>query len=294
MRNIAPFINLPLLFLVGSLFLLIYLPKRIEKWRLHYRIRAIQKFFSNKIFTIVVSPPFVFVSDEEAGDLNVLIDRTVRWILPKLKTAYFNRNPKANTVIWLLKNRESYECFVRKYGVREHEDSKGYFDSEKNEIVIDSSNCYGTLVHEIIHAFMVCNFPHYPTWFNEGLASLYNTCEEEEGDILGLPDWSLSDIQSAILNQTVLSFEILFSLQKKYFYLLDKKRNYAQAKYLCYYLQQQGLLKDFYQIFKNNRRKDPTGFKTLHKIVGYDDMEEFQKDWEQFILTIPCPTESQW
>ena len=95
-------------------------PKRIEKWRLTFRItvqiRNLKKALPDNFFTIVVSPPFVFVSDEEKGDLAVLIDRVTNWIVPKLKAAYFSKPLKARTVIWLLKNRESYENFVRKYG----------------------------------------------------------------------------------------------------------------------------------------------------------------------------------
>ena len=31
----------------------------------------------------------------------------------------------------------------------------------------------GTLVHELVHALIRPDFPNVPTWFNEGLASLY-------------------------------------------------------------------------------------------------------------------------
>ena len=31
----------------------------------------------------------------------------------------------------------------------------------------------GTLVHEIVHPFMAANFEQCPSWFNEGLGSLY-------------------------------------------------------------------------------------------------------------------------
>jgi hypothetical protein len=140
---------------------------------------------------------------------------------------------------------------------------------------------------------MAANFPCCPVWFNEGLATLYGTCKGE-GDILGLSDWRLSDIQSAILTQTVLSFKELCALKKKDFYQFDKERNYAQTQYLCYYLQEKGLLKKFYQTFKRNHRKDPTGYKTLQTVVQYKDMQEFQEDWKEFILTIPSPSETSW
>ena len=282
-----------LLFVCLCLLLISYPTNRIGKWRIQYRIRVLQKLLPKNIFTIVVSSPFVFVSDEETADLTALIDRTIKWIVPKLKAMYFRKAPKANTIIWLLQNRESYENYVQKYGFTDHLQKAGYFSSKDNEIVVDAYHCYGTLVHEIIHAFMASNFPCCPAWFNEGFASLHNKCKEE-GEILGLPDSRLSDIQGAILTQTVLSFQELCALGKKDFYQFDEERNYAQTQYLCYYLQQQGLLKDFYQTFQRNHREDPTGYKTLQKVVGYTDMQKFQEDWEEFILTIPSPSEGSW
>jgi hypothetical protein len=293
MRNLDPLIILPFLFLLVCLFLLIYLPKRIEKWRLTFRItvqiRNLKKALPDNFFTIVVSPPFVFVSDEEKGDLAVLIDRVMNWIVPKLKAAYFSKPLKARTVIWLLKNRESYKNFVQKYGPPSYLENSGYFSPKKNEIIVDSSHCYGILAHEMVHAFIASNFPSCPAWFNEGLASLYNNCDEE-GEIVGVPDRNLSELQSAILAQSILSFEALCALEKREFYHFDKDRYYAQAKYLCYYLQQEGLLKKYFRSFQENHRLDPTGYNTLQKTVGYGDMREFQKDWEYFMLTIPTAT----
>ena len=39
----------------------------------------------------------------------------------------------------------------------------------------------GTLVHEIVHPFVEANFPGCPTWFNEGLGSLYEQSAERKG-----------------------------------------------------------------------------------------------------------------
>ena len=40
-------------------------------------------------------------------------------------------------------------------------------------VVLGTSTGGGTLVHEIVHPFMRANFPNCPSWFDEGLASLY-------------------------------------------------------------------------------------------------------------------------
>ena len=80
------------------------------------------------------------------------------------------------------------------------------------------------------------------------------------------------------------SFTTLLSTTRDEFYEQDPGSNYAQARYLCYYLQEHGLLTRFYREFHAARAADPTGFDTLKKVLGEADMETFQKKWEQFVL----------
>ena len=73
------------------------------------------------------------------------------------------------------------------------------------------------------------------------------------------------------------------------FYQADKGTNYAQARYLCYYLQERGLLVKFYHEFLAAHENDPTGYKTLQKVLGEKDMADFQKRWEAFVLKLTFP-----
>jgi hypothetical protein len=63
-------------------------------------------------------------------------------------------------------------------------------------------------------------------------------------------------------------------------------RLYGQARYLCYYLQEKGLLTKFYHDFVANASHDPTGFNTLKRVLREDDMAAFQKRWENFVLAL--------
>ena len=82
----------------------------------------------------------------------------------------------------------------------------------------------------------------------------------------------------------VRTFKELTALSAADFYTKETGTNYAQARYLCYYLQERGLLVRFYREFLANRAADPTGFDTLKRVLGSDDMDAFQKDWEKFVL----------
>jgi len=64
---------------------------------------------------------------------------------------------------------------------------------------------------------------------------------------------------------------------------------YAQARYLCYYLQEKGLLAKYYHAFRAARAKDPTGYETLKAILEEKDMAAFQKRWEAYVLALTFP-----
>ena len=70
------------------------------------------------------------------------------------------------------------------------------------------------------------------------------------------------------------------------FYNEDRGTNYGQARYLCYYLQEKGLLIKFYREFLAAQKDDPTGFKTLQKILGESDMDAFKTRWETYVLNL--------
>ena len=70
------------------------------------------------------------------------------------------------------------------------------------------------------------------------------------------------------------------------FYREDTGTNYAQARYLCYYLQEKGLLRKFYKDFVANQKADPTGYKTLQTVLGERDMTAFQRKWEAFVMKL--------
>jgi len=144
----------------------------------------------------------------------------------------------------------------------------------------------GTLVHEIVHPFMAANFPACPAWFNEGLASLYEQSAERDGHIVGLTNWRLRGLQRAIRSGTVPSLKELLHTSDSEFYGPRSGIYYAQARYLCYYLQERGLLREFYRRFRAGCASDPTGYRTLKEVLGEDDMGAFQRRWEAFVLAL--------
>ena len=237
-------------------------------------------------FSIVIQPPFVIISDEPPQVIEQRAENTVKWAVERLKRDFFTKDPQEILDIWLFKDAASYEQHTQKLFGEKPDTPYGYYSSAHKALIMNISTGGGTLVHEIVHPFMEANFPACPAWFNEGLGSLYEQCGDVEGHIYGFTNWRLPGLQQAIKAGKVPSFKTLTAMDASTFYNDGKGVNYGQARYLCYYLQEKGLLVKFYQEFYAHQREDPTGYISLRKILGVSDMELFQKDWEKYVLTL--------
>jgi hypothetical protein len=252
-------------------------------------VKDLRKKAAEDKFTIIVTPPFVVIGDESPAAVERRADGTVAWAVKKFKDAYFAKDPREILDIWLFKDKESYERNAQRLFNKKPDTPFGYYSSQDHALVMNIATGGGTLVHEIVHPFMEANFPDCPSWFNEGLGSLYEQSGEENGQIVGYTNWRLPGLQQAIRAKKVPSFKVLCSTGTNDFYEKDKGPNYAQARYLCYYLQQHELLKKFYNQFYKNRREDPSGYNTLKSVLNRDDMDAFQRDWEKYVLKLHFP-----
>jgi hypothetical protein len=241
-------------------------------------------------FTVVVEAPFVVLGDEPAEMVRQRASMTVKWAVDKLKQDYFTRDPDQIIDIWLFKDDASYRHHAQALFNDTPTTPFGYYSAAHRALVMNISTGGGTLVHEIVHPFMRANFPACPAWFNEGLASLYEQSAEKEGHIRGLVNWRYKGLESAIKEGKTISFQKLTALTDDEFYgganNPGYSQHYGQARYLCYYLQEKGLLVKFFREFVAHAATDPTGYATLQRVLGEKDMDAFQKKWEKFILGI--------
>ena len=241
--------------------------------------------------TVVVQSPFVVIGDEPAETVRRRATNTVKWAVDKLKLDYFQRDPLEIIDIWLFRDGPSYTNHARALFGEEPVSRFGYYSGAHHALVMNISTGGGTLVHEIVHPFITANFPECPAWFNEGLASLYEAAAEKNGHIQGLVNWRYKGLEQSIRDRQLLSFQQLTALTVAEFYggVSGYSQHYAQARYLCYYLQEKGLLVKFFHEFVANVKRDPTGYATLQRVLGESDMAAFKIKWEKFILELRSP-----
>lgn len=237
-------------------------------------------------FTVIVERPFIVVGDEPADRVMLWANEIIRGTVTRLKQDYFAKDPANILEIWLFKDEVSYRKHAKEFFGDEPDTPYGYYSPSKKALIMNIATGGGTLVHEIVHPFIEANFPDCPAWFNEGLGSLYEQSGGVDGHIYGYTNWRLRGLQNGLRTKIVPTFKAMTSMSNSDFYREDTGTNYAQARYLCYYLQEKGLLRKFYKEFVANAKTDPTGYKTLQRLVGERDMAAFQRRWTAFVLKL--------
>jgi hypothetical protein len=237
-------------------------------------------------FFVMVEPPFVVIGDGGPERVAQRAESTVRWAARLLRKDFFKTEPTGPFDVWLLESEESYRARAKLVSGDPPDTPYGYFDPDARALVMNISTGGGTLVHEMVHVYVEADFPACPVWLNEGLGSLFEACRERLGHIMGLTNWRLPGIQSAIRADAVPTIEELTALTTSQFYGEGEGVHYSMARYLCYHLQEEGKLRGFYKAFRKAQAEDPAGYATLCATLGEDDMAAFQQRWEAWVLTL--------
>lgn len=239
-------------------------------------------------YNIVVEPPFVVIGNGSKEQVRRRAEGTVRWAVGQLKKDFFSRDPDRILDIYLFEDAQSYNRHNQALGDAP-DTPYGYYSPSDSALVMNIATGGGTLVHEIVHPFMEANFPSCPAWFNEGLGSLYEqSATSSDGHIIGMTNWRLHGLQEQIRAGNLPSFKWLTSTSTNTFYADKRADNYAQARYLLYYLQEEGLLRDYYKLWRANEDADPTGYQSLLKTLGLKEreMRAFERKWKQWALEL--------
>ncbi len=231
------------------------------------RQAELQKRLAGEGLTVVIEAPFVIVVDEPGVALTRRVN-FIKWTTGLIEKDFFPKRPDKLIEIWLFKNERTYRKGAKKFFNDEPDTPYGYYSPEDDALIMNIGPGAGTLSHELVHPYMEANFPNVPSWFNEGLASLYEQPREREGHMWGTTNWRLPGLQSMIKNKTLPPVAKLLETTRDGFYDATYD-SYAYARFLVQYLQDKGKLREFYTKFLADT-KDRTGKAALAAVLGQD------------------------
>jgi hypothetical protein len=237
---------------------------------------------------IRIEDPFVVVGDGTQAQL-ARSSGTVRWAADMLEADFFEKRPTKILDIFLFKAAASYESGVLALTGESPSTPYGFYSSGHGAMFMNIATGGGTLVHEIVHPYVEADFPNAPPWLNEGLGSLFEQSAERDGHIVGLTNWRLAGLQRTIARGKLQSFGELARLSNGEFYGDETGTNYAQSRYLLYYMQEHGKLHAFYKSARASRDRDPDAYKTLVTALGERDMAAFARRWQRYVTALEFP-----
>jgi hypothetical protein len=243
----------------------------------------LEKKLKGQGFTVVVEAPFVIVGNEGAAAVKKRATGFLRWTVKLLEKDFFTKRPDKVIEVWLFGNERTYRAGAKKYFNDEPDTPYGYYSPSADALIMNIGPGAGTLSHELVHPYMEANFPNVPSWFNEGLASLYERPIERNGHIVGLPNWRLPNLKKQLRAKTLPSIPTLLKTTRDGFYNADYD-SYAYARYLMLYLQEKGKLRDFYQKFLADK-KDLTGQTAMEDVLG-EKLDTFEPKWRKWALDL--------
>lgn len=222
---------------------------------------------------------FIVAGDLAQDEFDAVRTRTVLPCAEALHKAFFTKQPTDPIVIYLFAGDESYRTWAKKLFNETSSSPYGYFVESDRRMVMNIRTGTGTLVHEMVHALIRPDFPDAPTWLNEGLGSLFEQCRHTpDGTLEGLINWRYAGLLDAIKKKGLLPLKALVQTSDAQFRGPNEAVNYAQARYFCMFLQEKGLLRDFYKTFRDRYAEDKTGEKFLRQLLG-KDLGEVEKEW---------------
>jgi len=239
-------------------------------------------------FLIERSGVFVIAGDLPRAPLARFRRRTIDDCARALWKGFFDKKPDYPIKVYLFRNKASYEKWVEKLaGFKPHTPYGFYMPSSKT-LMMNIATGGGTLVHEMTHALTDPDFPECPTWLFEGLGSLFEQCYvDRAGRILGLVNWRLPVLRKG----GFIALKKLIQTSDEEFRGKKESLHYANARYLCLYLQERRLLRTLYKTFREAHKagKDKTGWESFKKVIK-EDPGVFEKKWHAWVKTLRWPT----
>jgi hypothetical protein len=199
---------------------------------------------------------------------------------------FVSLKPSNITPLFLLNDNDKYKEFVLKnFDIPEQDISPyGFYKISKNVIVIRYVNWKGSIPHEVTHRFTKSDFPDMPSWFDEGLASLHEKSTYKNGKLVGDFSWRIIAIRRVVNEDRYTELEKMMRTNDNELYGRYSSFYYAQSRFLLMYLQEKGLLEDYYRLFKETYYKDKTGITQLENITG-KPMHELNEDYYSYLMS---------
>jgi hypothetical protein len=227
-------------------------PRKVERLKAELREQ-----FDGK-FEIIPIGPWIVATDLSRDDATLFAESTIARYAAAIQRQLFTKTPRTEPVkVMLFRDKASYEFWNQKLFNEKPNTPYGYYSRARNAMVMNIGTGGGTLLHEMAHAMAEADFSDIPAWLNEGIGSLFEASGRgRDGRVVGVTNWRLTGLKEDLQKGSAPKLSELLALSDNDFYGPRSGSNYAAARYLMQYLQQQGKLETFYTRIRDGKDAD--------------------------------------
>ncbi len=238
----------------------------------------------DRSYSVLVRPPYVIAGNLSDEMLERLHRDVIRPTEQALSVSFFDQRPTAPIKIVVFSTESDLRDFAHRVDRRQPDSYYGYYLRSQRRIVVNISTGAGTLAHELTHALSHFDFPDMPEWFDEGLASLFEQSDFSDTSrrLAGADNWRVHHVLRALHDNRLRPTAELLSdrgMRSEH-----QTIDYAHARYVCLYLQEQQLLEPYYRKLRARAEHDPHGLDTLLELLSLDTTSDLDTDFRRWVV----------
>lgn len=234
----------------------------------------------------IVRPPLVVAGDLPEAELDRWHREAIAPAAEAMAATCFTTPPDEPITVLLFGTEAAYAEHARRLLGREHVSPYGHYRPHLRMVVVNAAPGPGPLRHELAHALMAFDFPGAPDWLAEGLASLHESCRVRAAppQLQGETGRRLPALREAIRQNRLPPLRSLVADGD--FRQGPAAVNYAQARYLCLYLQRRGALAQCYRAIRDAPATSRPADETVRRVLGSRPWAEIEADFRRWVMQL--------
>jgi hypothetical protein len=235
-------------------------------------VDSLRKQFGNKyLFDVDTDAKLIFAANTDSQTLAAV----KHWLTAQAKSQWaqlFEHKPDQYVAI-VLPSLADYRKIIRQPGV------EGIYMHGARMLI--ARRLGQVMTHEFTHALHAGDLDplgqEHPIWIVEGIASLFEAGQFEGETLVPKDNYRLWFLQQAARTKRLIPLDKLITWKQSQF-VANANLGYGEASSVMLYLYETRLLKPFYDAYKANFDKDPSGKATIEQVTG-KPFKQFEQDW---------------
>ena len=126
----------------------------------------------------------------------------------------------------------------------------------------------------------------HAVWVQEGLCSLVEDFDiMPDGDLVIRENYRTNTARRLARLGKLMPIETLAEMERDRFNSTRPLANYAMARTFFYYLYRQGKLGEWYRVYDETYRADPSGITAITRVLG-DDLTQVNREYQQWVRNL--------